>query len=179
MAKKPRWHDANPTFDDYDLTLSKTEKKKAMQRLQALGVRLAALSAKKIKELPSDDYFKSELLELDKIKSSTAKKRHIGRIGKLFAEQGDDDVVAIINYLFTASFSPEQQAKIMSWVDRLQASDTEVKPFCKQFGAAEPNSINQQLIWYEHGKQTHDAGLVEVATASLGCYIQQVALLST
>ena len=37
MAKKPRWYDQNPEFDDYDLELSKTEKKKALHRLQGIG----------------------------------------------------------------------------------------------------------------------------------------------
>ena len=64
MAKKPRWYDQNPEFDDYDLELSKTEKKKALHRLQGIGEKLGNLSPKQIKKLDTVDFVIEELLAL-------------------------------------------------------------------------------------------------------------------
>ena len=178
MAKKPRWYDQNPQFDDYDLELSKTEKKKALQRLQGIGEKLARLSPKQIKKLDTEEFLIEELLEFATISSKPAQNRHIGRIGKLLGKLDNDEVVALTRAIFEKTYSPEQQAKILSWIDRMVSDDDQVKLFVKHFTAAEINSINQQLIWYEHGKQTGDEGLSAAALESLECYVMQVAVLS-
>ena len=178
MAKKPRWHEKNPEFDDYDLTLSKTEKKKALLRLQQIGAKLAKLSAKRIKELPTEKFVIEELLEFARIPSKVAQNRQIGRIGKVLSELSDAEVTTLTRALFELKYSPEQAAMILAWRERLITSDDNMKLYVKQYPAAEVNSINQQLIWFEHGKQTSDEGLMQAALDSLECYIMQTALVS-
>ena len=178
MAKKPRWYDQNPEFDDYDLELSKTEKKKALHRLQGIGEKLGNLSPKQIKKLDTVDFVIEELLALSTISSKPAQNRQIGRIGKVLGRLESDEVVSLTRAIFEKTYSPEQQAKVLSWIDRMVSDDDQVKLFVKHYTAAEINSINQQLIWYEHGKQTGDEGLSAAALESLECYVMQVAVLS-
>ena len=178
MAKKPRWYDQNPEFDDYDLELSKTEKKKALHRLQGIGEKLGKLSPKQIKKLDTVDFVIEELLALSTISSKPAQNRQIGRIGKVLGRLESDEVVSLTRAIFEKTYSPEQQAKVLSWIDRMVSDDDQVKLFVKHFTAAEINSINQQLIWFEHGKQTGDEGLSAAALESLECYVMQVAVLS-
>lgn len=164
-------------FSDLDVTMSKTEKKKAMLRLQAMAAPLAQLSKKNIRNLPASEFFIDELLALQHINSHEAKKRHIKRIGKLLGEE--DNTAGIIGALFTIMFSPEQQAKILAWHSRLNLQDpSTLKLFNKQFKLAEYNTIEQYLIQQAYAVSIADDNLILDLDETIRVYIQQVAILS-
>lgn len=163
-------------FDEMDMAVSRTELKKAHERLQALAEPLANLGKKKSKLLPASEYFVDALVQLDSITSHEARKRHIKRLGKLLAEE---EPHAIVEFLFNHLFSPEQIAKIESWQTRLNLQDENtLKQFTKTFFDSEFNTIKQLLIWIEYAKHTQDDELLEESTKDLHTYIRQIAILS-
>lgn len=163
-------------FAEMDMVVSRTEQKKAHERLQRLAEPLANLSKKQMKNLPASEFFLDDLLQLADITSHEARKRHVKRLGKLLAEEEPN---AIVEYLFRATFSPEQQAKIEAWQTRLNLDDDNtLKQFTKQFFEAEFNTVKQMLIWIAYAEHTQDDELMQESVADLHTYIRQVAILS-
>lgn len=163
-------------FDNMDMVVSRTEQKKARERLQLLAEPLANLSKKQMKNLPASEFFLDDLLQLNDITSHEARKRHIKRVGKLLAEE---EPHAIVEYLFRCTFSPEQQAKIEAWQTRLNIHDENtLKQFTKSFFDSEFNTVKQLLIWIEYAKHLQDDELLQESVDDLHTYIRQVAILS-
>ena len=163
-------------FAEMDMAVSRTESKKAHERLQKLAEPLANLSKKQMKNLPASEFFLDDLLQLADITSHEARKRHIKRLGKLLAEEDPHQIVA---YLFGCLFSPEQQAKIEAWQTRLNLQDENtLKQFTKQFFASEFNTLKQLLIWIAYAEHTQDEELMAESVNDLHTYIRQVAILS-
>lgn len=163
-------------WSEHDMRVSRTELKKAHERLQALAEPLANLSKKQMKKLPVSEYFLDELTTLADITSPTAKKRQIKRVGKLISEENRHELV---DALFKTRFSPEQIAKIEAWIGRFNINDeSTLKQFCKQFKLAERNSVYQMLLWIEYAKHMNDAELLAESEQDLASYIKEVAILT-
>ena len=163
-------------WPEHDMRVSRTELKKAHERLQQLSVPLAALSKKQMKKLPATEYFLAELMALADITSATARNRQIKRVGKLISEE---DRHALVDALFQIRFSKEQAVKIEGWYTRLNINDEgTLKQFCKQFKAAERNSLYQLLLWIEYAKHTNDDELLQESETDLMSYIKEVAILT-
>lgn len=165
-------------FDEHDLKVSKTELKKAMQRLQDLAIPLSRMSAKKIKNLPASEDFIETLLDLNDITSREARRRQLQLIGKRFRAETDEAVQGIVLALYEHTFSAEQRAKHDTWYTRIiEQGDEVIKTFCKRYKNAEPNTINQYLIHYEYAKDMADGMGQTLATNVLAMYIQQVLII--
>lgn len=163
-------------WSENDMRVSRTELKKAHERLQRLASPLASLSKKQLKKLPASEYFMAELMALADITSATARNRQIKRVGKLISEENRYELV---DALFQVRFSPEQIAKIDGWRSRLNIHDEgTLKLFCKQFKEAERNTVYQLLLWIEYAKHMNDDELLEESEADLVSYIKEVAILS-
>lgn len=161
---------------EQDMRVSRTELKKAHERLQQLALPLANLSKKRMKTLPVSDFFLEELMRLADIDSATAKNRQIKRIGKLISEENRHQLV---DALFALTFTEPQQAKIDAWYERLNLHDeSTLKQFVKQFKAAERNSLYQLLLWIEYAKYLNDDELLAESETDLNSYIHEVAILS-
>ncbi|UXZ05817.1 ribosome biogenesis factor YjgA [Moraxella nasicaprae] len=160
-----------------DMRVSRTEIKKAHERLQALATPLANLSKKQQKNLPVSEYFLDELSQLASITSAAAKNRQIKRVGKLIIEE---DHHSLTQALFECKFTKEQIAKIETWYARLKLSDeSTIKQFVKQFNASEFNSIYQLLLWIEYARHLGDDELLTESVADFESYVKEVAILST
>lgn len=163
-------------WSEHDMRVSRTELKKAHERLQQLAEPLAGLSKKQMKKLPATEYFLDELMSLTDITSANARNRQIKRVGKLISEE---DRHALVDALFQTRFSNEQAAKIEGWYTRLNINDEgTLKQFCKQFKAAERNSVYQLLLWIEYAKHMNDDELLAESEADLVSYIKEVAILT-
>ena len=90
-------------FESLEGRASRTEQKKAVQRMAALGEQLAQLNVKQIQKLPVDERLIDALLEVQKISSFEARRRQFQRIGKLLR---NEDESTILSYL-----TPQQGAK--------------------------------------------------------------------
>lgn len=166
----------NIDWSKMDMRVSRTETKKAHDRLQALALPLANLSKKQLETLPVSEYFLDELTHLSDIKSAPARNRQIKRVGKLIIEEDRHTLTAA---LFTLKFTPEQQAKILTWQHRLSLSeDSVIKQFVKQYSASEYNSVYQLLLWIAYARHLGDNELLAESVADFESYIKEVAILS-
>ncbi|MDO4441080.1 MAG: ribosome biogenesis factor YjgA [Moraxella sp.] len=166
----------NIDWSKQDMRVSRTEIKKAHERLQDLCEPLAKLSKKQLENLPVSEYFLDELKHLTQIDSAAAKNRQIKRVGKLIIEE---DRHVLTKALFGIVFTPEQRTKIEAWFTRLQLhDDSTIKQFVKQFKKAEYNSIYQLLLWIAYAKHLGDDELLMESEADFESYVKEVAILS-
>lgn len=163
-------------FSKLDMRVSRTEQKKAHERLQALATPLANLSKKQLAMLPVSDYFLDELTHLVQIDSAAAKNRQIKRVGKLIIEE---DRHSLTQALFELTFTKEQQAKILTWLSRLKLEDDgSLKQFVRQFKASEYHSVYQLLLWIAYAKHLGDDELLAESEQDFVSYVKEVAILS-
>lgn len=103
MARRPQQRFTEDDFETLEGRASKTEQKKAVQRMAALGEQLSELSLKQIQKLPVEERLIDALLDVRTITSHEARRRQFLRIGKLLR---NEDEAVILSYL-----TPQQGAK--------------------------------------------------------------------
>jgi len=163
-------------FESLEGRASKTEQKKAVQRMAALGEQLAQLSIKQIKNLPVEERLIDALLDVQSITSHEARRRQFQRVGKLLR---NEDETMILSYL-TPQQGAKKTAQLQRWVDRMIAQgDPVIKEFIKAHNAAEHHAIRQHILRI-HRDIKNQATEEELAASKLKLfnYIQQVALIS-
>lgn len=175
MARRPQRY-TEEDFDSLEGRASKTEQKKAVQRMAALGEQLAQLSIKQIQKLPVDERLIDALLEVQNISSFEARRRQFQRVGKLLR---NEDETVILSYL-TPQQGAKKQAQLMRWVDRMiEQGDPAINEFSKIYNASERHTLRQHVLRINRDKtqQVAEADL-EVSKGKFINYVQQVALLS-
>lgn len=166
----------NIDFSKIDMRVSRTEKKKEHERLQALSLPLSKLSKKQWETLPVTEYFLDELKQLTTIPTAPAKNRQIKRIGNLIEEENRFELV---DALYEIVFNSAQIAKINTWKTRLNIhDDNTLKQFTKQFSASEYNTLYQLLLWIEYAKFKKDDELLFESQRDFESYLKEVAILS-
>ena len=175
MARRPKRY-TEEDFDSLEGRASKTEQKKAVQRMAALGEQLAQLSIKQIQKLPVDERLIDALLEVQNISSFEARRRQFQRVGKLLR---NEDETVILSYL-TPQQGAKKQAQLMRWVDRMiEQGDPAINEFSKIYNASERHTLRQHVLRINRDKtqQVPEADL-EASKGKFINYVQQVALLS-
>jgi len=175
VARRPQRY-TEEDFDSLEGRASKTEQKKAVQRMAALGEQLAQLSIKQIQKLPVDERLIDALLEVQNISSFEARRRQFQRVGKLLR---NEDETVILSYL-TPQQGAKKQAQLMRWVDRMiEQGDSAINEFSKIYNASERHTLRQHVLRINRDKtqQVAEADL-EATKMKLINYVQQVALLS-
>ncbi|MCP8620129.1 ribosome biogenesis factor YjgA [Acinetobacter baumannii] len=175
MARRPKRY-TEEDFDSLEGRASKTEQKKAVQRMAALGEQLAQLSIKQIQKLPVDERLIDALLEVQNNSSFEARRRQFQRVGKLLR---NEDETVILSYL-TPQQGAKKQAQLMRWVDRMiEQGDPAINEFSKIYNASERHTLRQHVLRINRDKtqQVAEADL-EATKMKFINYVQQVALLS-
>jgi len=175
VARRPQRY-TEEDFDSLEGRASKTEQKKAVQRMAALGEQLAQLSIKQIQKLPVDERLIDALLEVQNISSFEARRRQFQRVGKLLR---NEDETVILSYL-TPQQGAKKQAQLMRWVDRMiEQGDPAINEFSKIYNASERQTLRQHVLRINRDKtqQVAEADL-EASKGKFINYVQQVALLS-
>ncbi|EEB5978553.1 ribosome-associated protein [Salmonella enterica] len=175
MVHRPKRY-TEEDFDSLEGRASKTEQKKAVQRMAALGEQLAQLSIKQIQKLPVDERLIDALLEVQNISSFEARRRQFQRVGKLLR---NEDETVILSYL-TPQQGAKKQAQLMRWVDRMiEQGDPAINEFSKIYNASERHTLRQHVLRINRDKtqQVAEADL-EATKMKFINYVQQVALLS-
>jgi ribosome-associated protein len=175
VARRPQRF-TEDDFESLEGRASKTEQKKAVQRMAALGEQLAELSKKQIQSLPVEERLIEALLDVQLITSFEARRRQFQRIGKLLR---NEDEAVILSYL-TPKQGIKKLAQLDRWVDRMiEQRDPAIKEFCKSYNAAEAHSLRQHVLRF-HRDVTRQASAEELAASKLKLlnYAQQVALIS-
>ena len=175
MARRPHRF-TEDDFETLEGRASKTEQKKAVQRMAALGEQLAELSPKQIQNLPVEERLIDALLDAQTITSHEARRRQFQRVGKLLR---NEDESVILSYL-TPQQGAKKTAQLQRWVDRIiKDGDPIINEFVKTYNAAERHTIRQHVlrIHRDMSKQVGEAELAE-SKLKLFNYVQQVALIS-
>ena len=175
MARRPNRF-TEDDFESLEGRASKTEQKKAVQRMAALGEQLAQLSIKQIKNLPVEERLIDALLDVQTITSHEARRRQFQRVGKLLR---NEDETMILSYL-TPQQGAKKTAQLQRWVDPMIAqADPVIKEFMKAHNAAEHHAIRQHILRI-HRDIKNQVTEEELAASKLKLfnYIQQVALIS-
>ncbi|WP_089606004.1 ribosome biogenesis factor YjgA [Acinetobacter piscicola] len=175
MARRPQRF-TEDDFDSLEGRASKTEQKKAVQRMAALGEQLAELSKKQIEALPVEERLIEALLDVQLITSFEARRRQFQRIGKLLRNENE---ATILSYL-TPKQGIKKLAQLDRWVDRMiEQRDPAIKEFCKSYNAAESHSLRQHVlrIHRDRAQELTEEQLAESKLRFLN-YVQQVALIS-
>ncbi len=89
--------------------VSKTQRKKEMHELQALGAELVALAESQISELQIPDELREAVLEAKRIKSHEARRRQLQYIGRLMREVDPAPIRAQLDALI--GFSAQEAAR--------------------------------------------------------------------
>jgi ribosome-associated protein len=163
-------------WDEVDDRPSKTEQKKAMQRLQQLGEQLVGLSEKKLRSIGLEDSLLEEILDYQQLTAHEARRRQMQRIGKLLRHA---DIPALLGVLGEQQ-TQRQQNQLARWQERLlEQGDQAVAEFVRQYPAAERHTLRQCVLRYQKSVlQQEPAAAQAELLAQLDTYIQQVALLS-
>lgn len=176
MARRPQQSYSNEDFASLEGRASKSEQKRAVQRMAALGEQLAELSNKQIQQLPVEDRLIDALLDVQQITSFEARRRQFQRIGKLLRNEDEE---MVLSYL-TPKQGLKKQAQLIRWVERMiEQGDSAIHDFSKHFNATEKHTLRQHVLRYhrDKGLQATEEEL-EHAKQKILNYVQQVALLS-
>ena len=167
MRNSAQEHEYDPNF------VSKSQQKKAMDRLQAIGEQLAELSANQLKKLPISDELREALVFLHTLKSNEAKRRHKQLIGKLMRHENEDALLQALNQ----RQKPNLERQLSLWVDRLMTQgESAVNEAVRQYPAAERHPLRQALraaVYEQENNPTESK-----ATQRLFTYLREAVLLS-
>lgn len=173
MARRP----VRYTEEDFEVLegrASKTEQKKAVQRLAAIGAQLAELNPQHIQQLPVDERLIEALLDVQTITSHEARRRQFQRIGKLLR---NEDEAQILSYL-TPKQGLKKQAQLQRWVERMiEQGDSAIHDFHKEYNVSERHTLRQYVLRIIRDQQQNPTQVNE-SIQKLTNYVQQVALLS-
>lgn len=173
MARRPTRYNEDD-FESLEGRASKTEQKKAVQRLSAIGAQLAELNKEQIQKLPVDERLIDALLDVQTMTSFEARRRQFQRIGKLLR---NEDEALILSYL-TPKQGAKKSAQLQRWVDRMiEQGDSAIHEFSKEYNASERHTLRQYVLRIIRDKQQNPEQVAS-STQKLVNYVQQVALLS-
>lgn len=134
-------HSIHDDLDD-DFGTSKTEQKKAMERLQALGERLGTLNLEQLKKMPISDNLHIALVELKRLKAHEAVRRHKQYIGKLMRDEDEEAILNVLNPLTNPSLNKQLELLI----DRLlNQGDSAINEVVRRYPAAERHTLRQHV----------------------------------
>lgn len=127
---------------DDDTGLSKTEQKKAMERLQALGERLATLNLEQLKKMPISETLFGALAELKRLKAHEALRRQKQYIGKLMRDEDEEAILNVLNPLA----NPTLNKQLELLIDRLlNQGDPAINDVVRRYPAAERHTLRQHV----------------------------------
>lgn len=135
-------HSVHDDLDDDDLYHSKTEQKKAMERLQALGERLGALPDGQLRKMPISETLYGALVELKRLKAHEAVRRHKQYIGKLMRDEDEEAILNVLNPMQ----SPTLNKQLELLIDRiLNQGDPAINDVVRRYPAAERHTLRQHV----------------------------------
>ncbi|WP_330925909.1 ribosome biogenesis factor YjgA [Candidatus Sororendozoicomonas aggregata] len=106
--------------DDEIIYVSKSEIKRDLHALKAMGARLMEMKPSLLDKLPLRERLRDALDESKRIKSHNARKRHLGFIGKLMQEQDIEPIEKLFAILDSTSEDYNRHFhQLERWRDRL------------------------------------------------------------
>lgn len=113
--------------EDLEFEKSKSQIKREMEALQALGRKLTELKPSQLKKVPISEDLNHAIIESYNIKQNEAKRRHLQFIGKLMrAEDAEAIQFAIDQFDSSSQRFAQELHKMESWRDQLISGGNEV-----------------------------------------------------
>jgi len=132
-------HEPQDDFED-DYGPSKSDQKKSMERLQALGERLGELREDQLRKLPLEDTLLNALLELKRLKAHEAVRRQKQFIGKLMRHADETAILGALNPLR----NPALQRQLDLLLGRLlEQGDALLSEVLQRYPAADRHTLRQ------------------------------------
>lgn len=133
------------TFED-DAPPSKTQRKKEMHELQALGERIIALDEATRARLPLSDDMLAAVEETGRIRSHEGRRRHLQYVGKLMRREDRE----AIRTAFEAIDQEQVQRnaafhRLEQWRDRLIDDDDALEPFIEAHPQVDRQALRQLI----------------------------------
>ncbi|TDY47810.1 ribosome-associated protein [Paraburkholderia rhizosphaerae] len=135
---------ASPPVEDdngYDRP-SKSQLKREMHALQALGVELVELPKDALKRMPMPEKLGEAIQEARRITDHEGKRRQIQYVGRVMRTLTDDETAALRNALEIYNGANRAETAKLHWIERtreaLLANDTALTEFIRQHPSADP-----------------------------------------
>jgi len=160
--------------DDHNVDdISKSQRKRDMQALQALGEQMTRLSAAQLASLPISDRLAEALKEATRITRHEARRRHLHYIGKVLRSEEDPEALARTVAAFDAGSEEHTRRLHLAerWRERLLEGGNEV---LTEFVAFCPSADVQHLRnLIRNGKQEVAKGKNTGQTRKLFRYLRE------
>lgn len=159
--------------DDLPSGLSKTQKKHAIARLQALGERLLEMRPEQWKKLPVTDSLRAALDEYNRVKSPEAKRRHKQYIGKLMKGEDELAILAVLE----KGRATSNRTPVETTVQRLMSEgEKAIQDTAERYSGADRHQLRQLVrlaIREEQENPESTEGRLRIET-----YLRELAALS-
>lgn len=133
---------APPEPEQAELPPSKSQKKRDMHELQALGEELARLSAERLNALPMPDSLREAFAELRRTRSHEGRRRQLQYIGKLMRTADPEPLrEAVAAFKLPGAMASLKLHQAEAWRSQLVGSDDALT----RFAQAHPEADLQQL----------------------------------
>lgn len=131
------------TINDFSEEKSKSQIKRELHALQALGERLTTLKPDLLARMPLTDALRRALAEAPKHTANAARKRHIQFLGKLMRDQDVEAILAMIDQVDSSTREYNERFHALErWRDRLIGEgDGALESFIESY----PDSDRQHL----------------------------------
>lgn len=138
----PRYNIHDEIDDFEDRGLSKTEQKKAMDRLQALGERLADLRVERLKKMPVSENLIIAISDLKKLKNFEAIRRQKQFIGKIMRDEDEAAILDVLNPLTNPTITRQLHVLLEKM---LEQGDSAINDVVRRYPTAERHTLRQHV----------------------------------
>lgn len=152
--------DTSPSYEDRP---SKSQRKREMQALQALGEKIIALTAAERARLPLSDDMRFAVEETGRIRSHEGRRRHMQYVGKLMRREDTEAIQAAFEEFEQEKLRRDHAFhRLEKWRDRLiDEGDDAVEAFIADYPDVDRQALRQLIrnakSEREHGKPPANA----------------------
>ena len=142
--------DTHEDFEDLPEEKSKSQVKREMDALQAIGLRLTKLNSAQLDQVPMGESLDAAIREYQRLKIGEATRRQMQYIGRIMRTYDEDDAEAIASITrvmnsFDASHVEHTQRfhQIENWRDRLLNEKNALTDYLTQHPGADAQHLRQ------------------------------------
>jgi len=147
-SKKPNSDKRNQhdpaTDEDFDEPKSRSQIKRDMLALQALGKRLTDLNKQQLEQVPMHDSLANAVSEYQRLKSNSAKRRQMQYIGKLMRDIDPTEIETALARFDASTAEHNRHFHLLEqWRDRLLQDSQALTQFMNDFPATDVQRLRQ------------------------------------
>ncbi|WP_348826672.1 ribosome biogenesis factor YjgA [Halomonas sp. RT37] len=126
---------------------SKSQLKREMHELQALGERFIAMKPEERARFPLSDDLLRAIDETDRIRAREARRRHMQYVGKLMRKEDLEAIQAVFDDIEKAQVQRDHAfLRLEKWRDRLiEEGDDAVEPFLEDYPQTDRQALRQLI----------------------------------